>query len=202
MDGARFAGGKSPTPPRNFAVVERNDIDKLDRATAAGGIAAVVMEPVLCKQRLHCPAAGLSWAGQPALRAARHPFLFFDEVITGFRLSLGGAQDYYGFVPDLATFGKAGGGGAPLSGIAGRAKILMQMYDGVTFGGSFNGNSAFLASANATLTELARDNGAALVHEHRMGQRLIDGIPRMARIPVVAWRTSQGIEACIMIRKG
>ena len=60
-------------------------------------------------------------------------------MITGFRLSLGGAQGYYGVVPDLATFGKAVAGGAPLSGIAGRADILMQMYDGVSFGGSFNG---------------------------------------------------------------
>ena len=59
------------------------------------------------------------------------------------------------------------------------------MYDGVAFGGSFNGNPVSLASANATLTELARDNGAALVHAHRMGQRLIDSIPRMARIPVL-----------------
>ena len=61
----------------------------------------------------------------------------------------------------------------------------MQMYDGVAFGGSFNGNPVSLASANATLTELARDNGAALAHARRIGQRLIDGIPRMARIPVL-----------------
>jgi glutamate-1-semialdehyde 2,1-aminomutase len=61
----------------------------------------------------------------------------------------------------------------------------MQMYDGVAFGGSFNGNPVSLASANATLTELARDNGAALAHAHRMGQRLIDGIRGMASVPVL-----------------
>jgi glutamate-1-semialdehyde 2,1-aminomutase len=61
----------------------------------------------------------------------------------------------------------------------------MQMYDGVAFGGSFNGNPVSLASANATLTELAHDNGAGLAHAHRMGERLIDGIRRMAHVPIV-----------------
>ena len=100
-------------------------------------------------------------------------------------MGLGGAQGHYQVTPDLATFGKAVGGGAPLSGFAGRREILMQMYEGVAFGGSFNGNPVSLNSAFATLTELARDGGAALVHANRMGQRLIDGIPLMARIPVV-----------------
>ena len=176
--------GQVPNSAENFAVTQWNDIDTLDRATAAGGIAAVVMEPVLCNSGCVLPRPGYL---EQARRfcTERGILLIFDEVITGFRLSLGGAQEYYGVVPDLATFGKAVGGGAPLSGIAGRADILMQMYDGVSFGGSFNGNPVSLASANATLTELARDNGAALAHARRMGQRLIDGIPRIAGIPVL-----------------
>ena len=176
--------GQVPNSAENFAVTQWNDIDMLDRASAAGGIAAVVMEPVLCNSGCILPRPGYLEQAR-RLCTERGILLIFDEVITGFRLSLGGAQGYYGVVPDLATFGKAVGGGAPLSGIAGRADILMQMYDGVAFGGSFNGNPVSLASANATLTELARDDGAALVHAHRMGQRLIDGIPRMARMPVV-----------------
>jgi len=176
--------GQVPNSAENFVVTPWNDIDALDHATAAGGIAAVVMEPVLCNSGCILPRAGYLEQAR-RLCSERGILLIFDEVITGFRLSLGGAQEYYGVVPDLATFGKAVGGGAPLSGIAGRADILMQMYEGVAFGGSFNGNPVSLASANATLTELARDNGAALVHAHRMGQRLIDSIPRMARIPVL-----------------
>jgi glutamate-1-semialdehyde 2,1-aminomutase len=176
--------GQVPNSAENFAVTQWNDIDTLDRATAAGGIAAVVMEPVLCNSGCILPRPGYLEQAR-RLCMERGILLIFDEVITGFRLSLGGAQGYYDVVPDLATFGKAVGGGAPLSGIAGRADILMQMYDGVSFGGSFNGNPVSLASANATLTELARDHGAALVHAHRMGQRLIDGIPRMARMPVI-----------------
>jgi glutamate-1-semialdehyde 2,1-aminomutase len=176
--------GQVPNSAENFVVTPWNDIDALDHATAAGGIAAVVMEPVLCNSGCILPRAGYLEQAR-RLCSERGILLIFDEVITGFRLSLGGAQEYYGVVPDLATFGKAVGGGAPLSGIAGRADILMQMYEGVAFGGSFNGNPVSLASANVTLTELARDNGAALVHAHRMGQRLIDSIPRMARIPVL-----------------
>ncbi|HKE27462.1 MAG TPA: aspartate aminotransferase family protein [Bryobacteraceae bacterium] len=176
--------GQVPNSAENVAVTQWNDIDMLDCATADGGIAAVVMEPVLCNSGCVLPQPGYL---EQARRfcTERGILLIFDEVITGFRLSIGGAQEYYGVVPDLATFGKAVGGGAPLSGIAGRADILMQMYDGVAFGGSFNGNPVSLASANATLTELARDNGAALAHARRMGQRLIDGIRRMARIPVL-----------------
>jgi glutamate-1-semialdehyde 2,1-aminomutase len=176
--------GQVPNSAENFAVTQWNDIDMLDRASAAGDIAAVVMEPVLCNSGCVLPRPGYLEQAR-RLCTERGILLIFDEVITGFRLSLGGAQEYYGVVPDLATFGKAVGGGAPLSGIAGRADILMQMYDGVAFGGSFNGNPVSLASANATLTELARDNGAALAHARRIGQRLIDGIPRMARIPVL-----------------
>jgi glutamate-1-semialdehyde 2,1-aminomutase len=176
--------GQVPNSAENFAVTQWNDIDMLDRATADGGIAAVVMEPVLCNSGCVLPRPGYLEQAR-RLCTERGMLLIFDEVITGFRLSIGGAQEYYGVLPDLATFGKAVGGGAPLSGIAGRADILMQMYNGVAFGGSFNGNPVSLASANATLTELARDNGAALAHARRMGERLIDGIPRMAHIPVL-----------------
>jgi glutamate-1-semialdehyde 2,1-aminomutase len=176
--------GQVANSAENLAVAQWNDIDALDRATADGGIAAVVMEPVLCNSGCILPRPDYLEQAR-RLCTERGILLIFDEVITGFRLALGGAQQYYGVVPDMATFGKAVGGGAPLSGIAGRADILMQMYDGVAFGGSFNGNPVSLASAHATLTELARDNGAALTHANAMGQRLIDAIPRMARVPVV-----------------
>src|ERR1043165_4823257 len=176
--------GQVPNSAENFAVTQWNDIDMLDRALSAGDIAAVVMEPVLCNSGCILPRPG--YLDQVRrLCKERGALLIFDEVITGFRLSLGGAQEYYKVVPDLATFGKAVAGGAPLSGIAGRADILMQMYNGVAFGGSFNGNPVSLASANATLTELARDGGAALAHANRMGQRLMDGIARMTRRPIV-----------------
>src|SRR6185503_18478482 len=158
-----------------------NDIDVLARIVDRHeDIAAIVMEPFLCNSGCIAPRPGYLELVRE-LCSSRGILLMFDEVITGFRLSLGGAQQFYGITPDLATFGKAVAGGAPLSGIAGRREILMQMFDGVSFGGSFNGNPVSMASAQATLTELSRDNGAALAHANAMGRALMDGIREIAQ---------------------
>src|SRR5262249_3539224 len=174
--------GQVPNAMENFVVAPWNDIDVLERIVDAhdGRIAAVAMEPVLCNSGCILPQPRYLEVVRE-LCTRRGILLMFDEVITGFRLSLGGAQQFYGISPDLATFGKAAGGGAPLSGVAGRAEIVMQMYEGVAFGGSFNGNPVSLASSHATLTELARNNGAALAHANAMGERLIAGIRSMAQ---------------------
>jgi glutamate-1-semialdehyde 2,1-aminomutase len=103
--------------------------------------------------------------------------LLFDEVITGFRIDTGGAQRRFGVTPDCATFGKAVGGGMPLSVIAGRKEIVEQIAGGgVVFGGSFNGNPLTLAGANACLEELEREDGAALAHANAMGERIRAGL--------------------------
>jgi glutamate-1-semialdehyde 2,1-aminomutase len=138
------------------------------------------MEPVLCNSGCILPRP--RYLEQVRDLCSRHgALLLFDEVITGFRMSTGGAQQHYGVIPDLATFGKAVAGGAPLSGVAGRQEILMQMYSGVAFGGSFNGNPVSMASANATLLELSRNCGEALARTNQLGERLADGIRVIAR---------------------
>jgi glutamate-1-semialdehyde 2,1-aminomutase len=174
--------GQVANAVENVAVAPWNDYDALVRALDAheGRIAAIAMEPVLCNSGCILPVEAYLQRVRE-LCTARGILLYFDEVITGFRLSLGGAQQFYGVTPDLATFGKAVGGGAPLSGVAGRREILLQMFDGVSFGGSFNGNPVSLASAHATLTELSRDGGAALAHSHAMGRVLIQGIRGIVR---------------------
>ena len=74
--------------------------------------------------------------------------LIFDEVITGFRLALGGAQEFYGVTPDLATYAKAAAGGLPLSILAGRRKYMNWIADGrVVHAGTLNGNPLALAAA-------------------------------------------------------
>lgn len=173
----------------NVIVAPWNRSDLLEQILDAnrGRIAVVAMEPVLCNSGCILPRDGYLQKVRD-LCNARGILLMFDEVITGFRQSLGGAQQHYDVLPDLATFGKAVGGGAPLSGIAGRREILMQMFEGVAFGGSFNGNPVSLASSHATLTELSRNDGAALAHANEMGRRLIEGIRGIARrngVPVV-----------------
>jgi glutamate-1-semialdehyde 2,1-aminomutase len=146
-----------------------------------GEIAGIFLEPVLCNSGCLMPEPGYLEGVQELAR--RHGcLLVFDEVITGFRIDPGGAQKYFGVTPDLATFGKAVGGGVPLSVVAGRANIMEQMFHGgVVFGGTFNGNPFSLAGAAVCLEELSRDNGAALGHANRMGEELKHGLGEMAQ---------------------
>ena len=140
-----------------------------------------MMEPVLCNSGCLMPAPGYL-EGVRELCRRQGALFIMDEVITGFRIALGGAQAHFGVTPDLTTFGKAVGGGAPLSVVAGRREVLEQLHGaGVAFGGTFNGNPFSLAIADATLQELARDEGAALVQANRSGQALMEGIRGLAR---------------------
>jgi glutamate-1-semialdehyde 2,1-aminomutase len=135
-------------------------------------IAAVITEPVLCNSGCLLPGDGYL-KGLRDLSTKNGSLLIFDEVITGFRMDLRGAQGHYGVTPDLATFGKAMGGGVPLSAFAGRKEILDLMYGGgVAYGGTFNGNPLSLAGARATLDELSKDDGEPLRSANRGGERL------------------------------
>jgi glutamate-1-semialdehyde 2,1-aminomutase len=97
------------------------------------------------------------------LTHAQDVLLVFDEVVTGFRLAYGGAQEYYGVVPDLAAYGKGLGGGYPIGVVAGRAAILdlcdeagLGQDDYVWFASSLGGNPVTAAASLATLQELRR----------------------------------------------
>jgi glutamate-1-semialdehyde 2,1-aminomutase/spore coat polysaccharide biosynthesis protein SpsF len=87
----------------------------------------------------------------------RGALLIFDEIITGFRWSLGGAQSYYGVVPDLACFGKAMGNGTPISAVVGRADIMRLMED-IFYSGTFGGEALSLAASIATIDKMEREN--------------------------------------------
>ncbi len=175
--------GQVPNVVDNVVVAPWNDLPVLERLFQAhpDRIAAVMMEPVLCNSGCLLPRPGYLAGVRELCR--RHGALFvLDEVITGFRIALGGAQAHYGVTPDLATFGKAVAGGAPLSVVAGRREILEQLHGaGVAFGGTFNGNPFSLAIADATLAELARDDGALLVQANRTGAALMEGIRERGR---------------------
>ena len=90
--------------------------------------------------------------------AHRHgTLLIFDEVITGFRWSIGGAQTRYGVTPDLACFGKAMGNGMPISAVVGRADIMRLMED-IFYSGTFGGEALSLAAAISTIDKIEREN--------------------------------------------
>jgi glutamate-1-semialdehyde 2,1-aminomutase len=125
--------------------------------THAAEVAAIIVEPL---HRCTPPVPGFL-AGLRALTAATGSVLIFDETVTGFRLAYGGAQAYYGVQPDLATFGKAMGGGCPLGAIAGRGEIMDLVREDrlgsagyVWFASSLGGNPVSAAAAVATLGQL------------------------------------------------
>jgi glutamate-1-semialdehyde 2,1-aminomutase len=175
--------GQIAETARSIVVRPWNDIALVADAFEqnAGRIAGVMMEPVLCNSGCILPQDGYL-AKVRELCARRGALLMFDEVITGFRIDPGGAQSYYGVTPDLATLGKAVGGGLPLSVIAGRREIMeLPFTEGVAFGGTFNGNPLSLAGAHATLEEISIDNGTALKRANEMGLTLMEGIRRIAK---------------------
>jgi glutamate-1-semialdehyde 2,1-aminomutase len=140
-------------------VAPYNDLDAVSDIVAAHAaeLAAVIVEPI---QRIISPAPGFL-AGLREITAKHGVLLIFDEVVTGFRLALGGAQSYFGVIPDLCTLGKIVGGGTPVGAVAGRADILDQCdprhkgEEGYVYqNGTLNGNPLGSAGALATLGEL------------------------------------------------
>jgi glutamate-1-semialdehyde aminotransferase len=146
------------------------DLDGLEAVLGAhaGDVACVVVEPAGAQEPPPAYLAGVVEA------AHRHGALaVFDEIITGFRLAPGGAQERYGATADLACFGKALANGMPLSALTGRAEH-MDLLQQVFFSGTHGGETLSLAAAAATLDVLA----AEPVHAHlwRLGAQLQDGV--------------------------
>jgi glutamate-1-semialdehyde-2,1-aminomutase len=148
---------------------EYNKIESLRRIFAQypGQVAAVIMEPV----GVVSPAEG--FLEQVAELTRREgAILIFDEVVTGFRLSLDGAQGYFGVKPDLACFGKGMANGYPLAAVVGRREI-MELFDEVFFSFTFGGDTLALAAAKATITEMCEKK--VIPHLWEQGRRLQDG---------------------------
>jgi len=128
----------------------------------------------MCNSGCIPPAPGFL-EGLRALCDRYGALLIFDEVITGFRLALGGAQDYFGVVPDLAVFGKALASGYPISVLAGRERWMRRIADGgVIHAGTMNAGNPCVAAALATLDVLERENVPAGLGAR--GRRLMEGL--------------------------
>lgn len=145
---------------RDTVGVRYNDIDSVRDAfrTFTDEIAAVVIEPVAANMGVVLPEEGFL----RELRDVCHEngaLLIFDEVITGFRLGLGGAQEYYGVLPDMATFGKIIGGGMPVGAYCGKREIMscVSPCGGVYQAGTLSGNPVAMAAGIAQLRALRED---------------------------------------------
>src|SRR5262245_47896420 len=145
-------------------------------------LAAVIMEPF---QRLIVPKTGFLDGVRAVTRRLGVP-LIFDEIVTGFRFAYGGAQEYYGVVPDVVALGKVIGGGFPLAAVAGRRDIMRHLapdLDGtpefVAQAGTLNGNPIAAAAGLATLAELRRPGAYARLFA--TGGRIKAGLAEAAR---------------------
>jgi len=148
--------------PFNDLETTRKIIDRYGEETAC-----VIMEPL---QRCISPVEGFL-EGIRQITRERGILLIFDEVVTGFRLAYGGAQEYYGVIPDLAAFGKAMGGGYPIGAICGRADILDLCTEAnlgedryVWFASTLAGNPVSAAASLATLGELRKEGSYERLH--------------------------------------
>lgn len=145
---------------KNTLQVPYNDLDALGKVLKnfAGETACLIMEPVLGNIGPVLPAEGYLKAVRELTRQ-HDVLLIFDEVITGFRLSLGGAQKYYGVTPDLTTLGKIIGGGFPIGVFGGRSDLISQVAPsgGIYQAGTFNGSPVSLAAGMATLDTMEKE---------------------------------------------
>lgn len=152
-----------------------NDLASLEKVFSEnkGEIACVIMEPV----GIVDPEPGFL-EGVKALCERNGALLVFDEVVTGFRMALGGAQALYGVTPDMACFGKAMGNGFPVAAVVGRRDV-MKVFDDVFFSFTFGGDVVGLAASLATI-KVMRER-PVIEHLWAQGERLKDGYNVLAK---------------------
>ncbi|MGN6486186.1 MAG: aspartate aminotransferase family protein [Devosia sp.] len=167
------SAGQHPAEADGIEVLGWNDLGRLEARLAQGDIAGVIMEPAMCNQGAMRPAPGYLEGALAACRA-NGTILCFDEVITGFRLAPGGAQELFGVTPDLSIFAKAIANGFPVAAVVGRAD-LMDLFasGGVLHGGTFNAQPVTLAAMIATQQALTPRHFETV---GARGQRLQDGV--------------------------
>ncbi|MGQ0568638.1 MAG: aspartate aminotransferase family protein, partial [Armatimonadota bacterium] len=174
--------GQLPQALTEVMVLPWNDEDAL---AAAGNrlrrrLAAVILEPILCNTGVIPPTPGFleavrEWCDRESA------ILIFDEVITGFRVALGGAQALLGVRPDLSVFGKAVANGFPVSIVGGRRDLFDSVATGeVLHAGTFNGSVPVMAAARATLDVLAADRSAIFASITSTGRALMEGLRGVA----------------------
>ncbi len=157
-----------------------NDLDLVERLFRDQGhaIAAVLVEPMLGNAFAIMPEPGFL-EGLRSLCDEYGTVLIFDEVKTGFRIGLGGAQEQFGVTPDLGTFAKSMGNGFPVAAIAGRGEVIRAWgRGGISQAGTYSGNGVAVAAAAATMDLLSTGEPHATIE--KAGNALMEGLARIS----------------------
>jgi len=163
--GLAWGRGIPEAVARTIIPARYNALDVLRRIFERDGddIAAIIIEPVLGNAQAIMPQAGF----HEAIRALTKEFgslLIFDEVKTGFRFARGGAAEYFGITPDLATYAKAMGNGYPAAAFGGTAEVMSVLPDHVSHGGTYAGNRVAAAAAVKVLSIIKETNALETIH--------------------------------------
>jgi glutamate-1-semialdehyde 2,1-aminomutase len=184
--------GVTPGTVRDTLVARYNDLDSVKTliGEAGGDLAAILVEPVAANMGLVTPEEGFL-EGLRALADESGAMLVFDEVITGFRLGPGGAQERFGVNADLVMLGKVLGGGLPVGAVAGGAEIMERLapIGDVYQAGTLSGNPLAMAAGIATLTMIRSDPGIydRLQELGRsLARALVEAADKAARQPMAA----------------
>ncbi len=183
-----WSKGLPPGVEDEFILLPWNDLQLVKQTLEKRHteIAAIITEPVMCNNGCIMPRPGYL----EGLRELCDQFgivLIFDEVITGFRLGMGGAQQFFGVTPDLAVFGKAMASGFPISVLCGKKEFMQPIADGeVIHAGTMNSGQPSVAAALATVKVLEAGNAHERIFS--LGEKLRDGIQdagRQAGLPLL-----------------
>ena len=165
----------------DFIILPWNDLSLLEKVIKEKHkeIAAIITEPIMCNNGCILPKDGYL-KGMRDLCDRYDITLIFDEVITGFRTALGGAQSYYSVVPDLSIFAKAIASGYPISAIVGKKEWMNLIVEGkVIHAGTMNSSNSTVAAAIGTLEVL--ETGNTYERIFKLGQQLIDGLRKIGK---------------------
>lgn len=179
----RMTPGQPESVLSDVIVAPWNDLPALEAILSDHGreIAALILEPYPTNNG--CMDSGAAYLQALRSLCDRHGIvLIFDEVVSGFRLGLSGAQGHYGVTPDLCTFGKAMAGGMPIAGFAGKQDLMGLLHDNqVSHLGTYNSNAISAVAALATIDTLAAEDGAGFGRITDYGRRLTDGFNEVFR---------------------
>ncbi|MFK5972337.1 MAG: aspartate aminotransferase family protein [Flavobacteriaceae bacterium] len=192
LDKEKMGTRETPTPlpwtsgiaegsNHEFIILPWNDLELVKKVMKENHneVAAIITEPIMCNSGCILPEEGFL-QGLRNICTQYSSALIFDEVITGFRTGLGGAQKYYGITPDLSIFAKALASGHPISAIVGRKEWMQMVAEGkVIHAGTMNSACALIAAALGTIEVLEQEGTYDRIYA--LGHRLMEGLRKVAK---------------------